>query len=380
MSIRPLTYSQLPHQQVLLNNLVCGLSGQLQTQLGSSTCQISLYPITTTRQFDLQFTLEVDGLPVRIQVSRDLFAEMAVGGSPMADLLEQLPDELRMGCASMVVDRLLGDLRSLIQKDVRLSKISRCEHLPDGTPALGIAIQLGNRTSNGLLILNDQLTTLLHNLATTAEPAPPADLLMPLPVEVGYTKIADTRLARMSTGDIVLFDRCWHKDRQHVFLRMSASSGFLGRLDGNRITLEQQVKNTMSDDDFDDFDLDDDLDLGDDFDDDLDEIPQAQAAPAAQPEAPQQAAAAPAQAPQAQAPSQQVTHADIQGLPVKLMFDIGNHEITVGDMGRLSPGYTFELNRDTASPVTMKANGKPFAECELVQINNQLGARIVRLI
>ena len=374
MSIRPMTYPQLPHQQVLLNNLVCGLNGQFQTQLGSAPCQVSLHPITTARQFDLQFTLDVDGLPVRIQTTRELFSEMSVGDSPMADLLEQLPDELRMGCAAMVTDRLIKDLRALIQKDVRLSRISRCEHIPEGTPSLGIAFHANNRTSNGLLVLNDQLMSLLHNLADTAPQTLPANMVMPMPLEVGCTIIADTRLKQVSTGDIVLFDRCWHKDRQHLFLRMSASSGFLGRLDGNQITLEQRVENAMSDDDLDDldFDLDDDLDLGDDLDDDLDEAPQAQ----------EQEPAAPAEAevPVQQPPSQQVTHADIQGLPVKLVFDIGSHELTVGEMGRLGPGYTFELNRDTASPVTMKANGKPFAECELVQINNQLGARIVRLI
>ena len=131
-------------------------------------------------------------------------------------------------------------------------------------------------------------------------------------------------------------------------------------------------------DDFDDFD--DDLDLGDDYDFDLDPeddqlaqtafTEEAETSPPAQP---------PAQADRAQ-PVQQVTQRDIQGLPVKLTFDIGQQELTIGDLGRLGPGYTFELNRDITAPVTMKANGKLFAECELVNVNNQLGARIVRLL
>ena len=204
---------------------------------------------------------------------------------------------------------------------------------------------------------------------------------MPMPLEVGYTILADTRLRQLATGDVILFDRNWFKDRKHIFLRLSASTGFLCLLNGSQITLEQRVENAMSDDDLDDFDLDDDLDLGDDFDSDDDDFdsdaPEPQASQP-QPEFEPEPQAAPQPAPQT--PAQQVSHADIQGLPVKLQFDIGSHELTVGDMGRLSPGYTFELNRDTTSPVTMKANGKPFAECELVQINNQLGARIVRLL
>ncbi len=376
MSIRPLTYPQLSHQQVVLNNLVCGLGGQLQSQLNGAACHISLHPVTSVRQFDLQFILDVDGLPVSIQTTRDLFSSIAIGGTPLTDILEQLPDDLRIGCATMVTDRLLADLKSMLQKNIRLSRISRCDHLPEGTPALGIEFKTDSQNSSGLLILNDQITSMLHNLANTASPPPADDLVMPMPLEIGCTILADTRLAKLATGDVVLFDRCWHKDREHIFLRFSASSGFLGRLNGNEITLEQRLENAMSDDDLDDFDFDDDLDLGDDFDDDdddfTDEAPAAQAPP---PQSEPEAAV-----PQAQPASQQVSYADIHGLPVKLQFDIGSHELTVGDMGRLGPGYTFELNRDTASPVTMKANGKPFAECELVQINNQLGARIVRLL
>ena len=385
-SIQPFTLKPLPHQQALLNNLVSGSSGQLQSQIQSKPWSVSLSPLTVVRQFDLEFQITIDGLPVRVQISKDLFSDIAMGGTPLPDLLEQLPDDLRLGCATLVSERLLADLRALLQKDIRLNRITRCEHIAEGTPCIGITFQNSERSSQGLLIVTDQVSSLMHSNMGTA-PAVLADhLAMPLAVEVGYTVISDTRLQQLANGDIVLLDRSWHKDRKHVFLRMSNTMGFLGSLNDAQITLERMIKlgleGDMSDD-LDDFDdLDDDFDLGDDFDDDDDDLGFDEA-PAATPPPPPEALteAAPAHQPVAHSPSAQtVDHKDVQGLPVKLVFDVGHHELTVGEMGRLGPGYTFELNRDVSSPVTMKANGKVFAECELVSINNQLGARIVKLL
>ena len=387
--IQPVAYKHLVHQQAMLNNLVSGTGRQFQTQIQGKTWVIALSPLTANRQFDLEFQLTVDGLPVRIQTSRDLFSGIAMGGAPLTDLLEQLPDDLRLGCASMVTDRLLADLRALLQKDIRLNRISRCEHIADGTPCLSLSFQSQERTSAGLLVVSDQINSLLNTTLGTA-PAVLADhIAMPLAVEIGHTVIADVRLQRLATGDIVILDRSWHKNRKHVFLRLTESTGFLSSLNGAQITLERLIKQGLESgmsDDFDDFDdLDDDLDLGDDFDDDDDlgfSEPAAAAPPPQQPQQPPpepQVAPASAATPQT-APSQPVSHKDVQGLPVKLVFDVGHHELTVGEVGRLGPGYTFELNRDVTSPVTMRANGKPFAECELVSINNQLGARIVRLL
>ena len=375
MSIQPFAYKPLAHQQALLNNLVSSFGGQLQTQINGQPCAVSLEPVTATRQFDLELQISVDGLPVRIQVTRDLFAGMSVGGSPLSDLLEQLPDDLRIGCATMAIERLLGDLRALIQKDLRLNRVSRSDHIPDGTPCLGITFQNQNSTSSGLLVVNDQIHSMIGNALGTAQAMPADHLAMPLAVEVGHTILSDTRLRQLASGDIVLLDRSWYKSGKYVFLRMSESSGFVAEMNSSQVTLKQRVENGMSDD-FDDFD---DLDLGDDFDDD-DDFGLSEPEPEVQQQAPEPQMAPQQQAAPQQAPTQHVSHQDIQGLPVKLVFDVGNHELTVGEMGRLGPGYTFELNRNITSPVTMKANGKAFAECELVNINNQIGARITKLL
>ena len=396
---QPLLLKNLPHQQAMLNNLVCGRSLQLQSQIHGSPCTVSLLPILDIRLFDIELQISIDGLPVRVQVARELFAPVSMGSVSLADLIAQLPDDLRLGCANIALGRLFADLRSILQRDIRLHRIGICEHISEGTPCLGLQFHNGENRISGLIITNDQFRNQLQelisrDLGSTAITTAADGIAMPLSLEIGYTVIADTRLQQLTTGDIILMDRCWYRDGKRILLRLSESEGYLGTLNEYQITLEQRIKQSLErnmSDDFDDFD--DDFDLDDDFDNDLDNdfVTQAAAAeyeettPPAQTPA-QQAAAQPVQQaaqPVQQAatqPVQQVTPRDIQGLPVKLTFDIGQQELTIGDLGRLGPGYTFELNRDITSPVTMKANGKPFAECELVNINNQLGARIVRLL
>lgn len=384
-NIQPLLLKTLPHQQAMLNNLVCGQSLQLQTHIHGSPCTVSLLPIVDSRQFDIELQLSIDGLPARVQVSRELFASVHMGSTSLADLISQLPDDLRLGCANVALEQLFADLRRLLQRDVRLQRMGMSEHIAEGTPCLGLQFHHGESAVSGVLVTNDQIRHQLQELIShnrgTALTTAADDIAMPLSLEVGYTFMTDVRLQQLASGDIILMDRCWYQDGNQIFLRLSESDGYLGTLDESQITLKQRIKQSLErnmSDDFDDFD--DDLDLGDDYDFDLDPeddqlaqtafTEEAETSPPAQP---------PAQADTAQ-PVQQVTQRDIQGLPVKLTFDIGQQELTIGDLGRLGPGYTFELNRDITAPVTMKANGKLFAECELVNVNNQLGARIVRLL
>ncbi len=378
-NIQPFPVKLLDHQQAITNNLVCNRQLKLQSQIHGTPWILSLTPFTHEQPFDFELQLNIDGIPARVQLSRELFRDIAIGSIPLSDLLDQLPDDLRNGCTMMALEHLFADLGSVLQKEVRLQRISHCEHIAQGTSCLGLGFQSGERSVGGLLVMNDQLHNLLQGDMSTAM-TPPADgIAMPLSIEVGHTVIADQRLQQLTTGDIVLMDRCWYRDKKHVLLRLSPHNGYLCSLEENKITLKQLTKQSLESgmsDDFDDFDdLDDDLDLGDDFDTDdytLDQPVAGTDQNAGPVEQPMSTPSSP--------PPQQADHKDILGLPVKLVFDIGHHELTVGDMGHIGPGYTFELNRDITSPVTMKANGKPFAECELVSINNQLGARIVRLL
>lgn len=68
---------------------------------------------------------------------------------------------------------------------------------------------------------------------------------------------------------------------------------------------------------------------------------------------------------------------EVAALPVTLEFRVGELVLTAGELAALSPGYVFTLGaRLEDSPVTITANGKPFATGELVLVNDLLGVRL----
>ena len=385
MLTRPLVYPRLSHQQAVLNNLVCGLTGVLQTRISDSPCQLSARPVVSSRQFDFQLTFEVDGLPVQVLVPRELFDGITIADSPLGVLLGQLPHELKMGCVATACKDLFDDVRALVGKEIRLVRIDDHPSQADTSATVEIVIQTERGEIQAHVRPGEQQTRWLsHRLHGAVQGTNADQLPVPVALLIGSTALPVQKVAGLCVGDIILFDRNWHHDRQQLLLRVSSHIGFIGQLDGHQITVQKRLTSTMSNnfDDFDDFDFDDDFDLSDSQPEDSPAAPSVEAAPMTAAAAPAPAAAVTAPpAPDngnTAAPSQ--GSGDIQGLPVKLLFDVGTLELTVAELGRLGPGYTLSLNRDPASPVVVKANGKPFAQCELVQINDQIGARILRLL
>ncbi|MCV6005800.1 FliM/FliN family flagellar motor switch protein, partial [Escherichia coli] len=53
--------------------------------------------------------------------------------------------------------------------------------------------------------------------------------------------------------------------------------------------------------------------------------------------------------------------------------------ITLEQLNQLQPGYVFELTQPVSTPVTLRDNGKTKRECELVNVNEHLGVRVLEL-
>jgi type III secretion protein Q len=80
-------------------------------------------------------------------------------------------------------------------------------------------------------------------------------------------------------------------------------------------------------------------------------------------------------APSDKSPAATLATADI---PVSLVFEIGQIQITIGELQHLQAGYTFSLTEsiDMDRPVTIKANGVAIGKGEMVMIDDRLGVRI----
>ena len=67
----------------------------------------------------------------------------------------------------------------------------------------------------------------------------------------------------------------------------------------------------------------------------------------------------------------------VDDLPVHVTFDIGQIELSVGQLRTLADGYTFELPATAERAVTIRAHGREIGQGELVEIGTKLGVRVV---
>jgi type III secretion protein Q len=70
---------------------------------------------------------------------------------------------------------------------------------------------------------------------------------------------------------------------------------------------------------------------------------------------------------------------DLNDLPVRLVFELGRVELSLGELQRLAPGALVPLGRPLDEPLDIMANGRRLGRGTLVQIGESLGVRIVSL-
>src|SRR3954467_9618398 len=70
---------------------------------------------------------------------------------------------------------------------------------------------------------------------------------------------------------------------------------------------------------------------------------------------------------------------DLDDLPVRLVFEAGRVELSLGELQRLAPGALVPLARPVDEPLDIMANGRRLGRGTLVQIGESLGVRIVSI-
>ena len=70
---------------------------------------------------------------------------------------------------------------------------------------------------------------------------------------------------------------------------------------------------------------------------------------------------------------------DLDDLPVRLVFELGRVELSLGELQRLAPGALVPLARPLDEPIDIMANGRRLGRGTLVRIGESLGVRIVSL-
>ena len=73
------------------------------------------------------------------------------------------------------------------------------------------------------------------------------------------------------------------------------------------------------------------------------------------------------------------THSFLLGVKLTVSVEVGRVQLPVREVLDLGPGSLIELQRSTAEPVEMYANGRCIGKGEIVVIGDQFGVRVTEL-
>jgi type III secretion protein Q len=74
-----------------------------------------------------------------------------------------------------------------------------------------------------------------------------------------------------------------------------------------------------------------------------------------------------------------IDDSELDELAMKLVFEVGRFEMSLGDLRTLGPGHVFSLDRDPEQSVDIVVNGRRIGSGQLVRVGERLGVKVLRL-
>ncbi|WP_028605256.1 type III secretion system cytoplasmic ring protein SctQ [Ottowia thiooxydans] len=309
------------------------------------------------------------------KASADQIAAPLLAGTP----LPELPHELALATLEAALADTLGALKLLGRGTPQLLDMQQdcappasSEHTfslylraVDGSAAISATL---HADSLGLLVLAG-----LVSKRAPAQGVLDEQLLLRLPAEIGFTRLPARELPTLAPGDVVLMDTCHIGAQRVLWLVADGAGGLLVRLP--ELSPEQSTGDSPEDprEDLSPLSPENSLEFSPrDFSGQLPTI-ENEAIPAIAPTLIVIQAWSPVMPPETH-PSTSATSLD--GVPIRLSFDLGEVTLTVAEVRALQPGQAISLMRPLAGAVRIRANGAQVGEGDLVEIDGQLGVSI----
>lgn len=333
------------------------------------------------------FWLRLDGKPVVLQMSKSLFERILLSIDPAllaADIDQDMLPLLLEAC----VAEALTEAENRYQGRIELTAIEQGVALDDDNLDIALEIAIaGERAGRAYLRVAEAEARRLADLFEAAPKQPPsyADMKVDLRFRAGSIWLDLGELRRLKPGDVLL-----PEEDASRWDRMAATVGetwlFPIQVNKEGPTLSGAFRRAgprdrdlwMMVDSMQQSDGDDELsDL-------LDDMPKREAGdPPTENEQPAPAAKQPTnqddQVGAGAAPSSQPDDATFDELPIKLVFELGRAEMSLGRLQEIGPGHVFALDRPIGDAVEIYAGGRRIGQGEVVQIEDQIGVRMVRL-
>ncbi|BAM93184.1 type III secretion system translocation protein, RhcQ [Bradyrhizobium oligotrophicum S58] len=256
----------------------------------------------------------------------------AIDGPPRTTLAE--PDLLLLiefACAAVldVIEETLG-------LSVILTRASFDCSVPD---PLGLLCRgtLGERSFSADLSLPDPYESRLADHVQALDPAPAAGVPICAAFRVGATRISARLLASLRPGDVVIIEHAMPDGRvAGVFGERRLTSCRFEGSDATVLDMLHQIRGDLHHWTAVDMTTHESVDTG------ADEV-------------------------------------SLDDLQIKLLFEIGQLDIPLGELRTIAPGYVFNLGRDPRHAVEIHAGNRRIGSGEIVKIGEALGVRIKRL-
>ena len=317
--------------ELQLSRLLSNRHTQYPFTMGEDQCFLVLGSNKHDLEPEYTISLTINDQPVNWFINRALLDQLLP--SPLDhNAVRKLPDDLSHAALQHAFGPILGVASQASGLTIKFSSI---KHSPSSDEAKELCLNLslaGTKHKSLASATPFVLEILSHLPAHQQQQAP--DISIWANLFLGRSMLSGQEVSELALGDVVFLQQ--HVTGQQLAIRVNKHTAFVGEAEGTTITLRQR------------------MDL-------MEEQEELES-----------------QAPE-NAPEPEGAGLDLSELSVELLFEIGNQQFSAQEIQEMKPGYVFELDRPIEQPVSVRANGKLIAQCELVQIDNRLGARITKL-
>jgi type III secretion protein Q len=180
-------------------------------------------------------------------------------------------------------------------------------------------------------------------------------LVLRVPIVVAEVGVSVAELEQLARGDVIVLAGATAGGIAHVQLAISPHTAIIAEVDGHKLTVARAGKSMST----------------------PDAAAGAKTATAAKPTL---ATAKPgAVTPAAAQPDPVLPAAAVDELPLRIVFDLGDIELSLAELKALVPGQVIDLARDPGNAVRVSVNGRRIGAGEIVEIEGRLGVRITEL-
>ena len=347
---RPVEYEVLGAHQVVRNNLLESRRCALPVGQGSNATQLALRAAVSLPEGGVTFQVRAGRISLGLAIGETEFCTLYPEG--VADIpITNLPETLGLALGQATLRPILDALSTSLGASLALEGMSG--PVPADWQPVGLdALIDGKPRPMAVLYLNaeaeDALIRFLEAQPSTRHWEGAGGARMPLSVLLPGLDFKRNELDGLKPGTILLLPEGTDPDRFCVCVGARFQQVGLCRLSDNKVIVEQ---------------LTDDIMTGDNEEDIESWVEDEAAEPGVEQEV-----------------APETTELTLDGVEVRVDFVLGRTTMSFAELQGLAPGVVINLNKPVSHAVNILVSGRTIGDGELVQIDDRLGVRIVRLI